>query len=307
MYFRIDTTLTKKMDSSSSLLGCGYDCKFSLIKGNDYIRNRIIDVKRLLNGEGYDYIKHLSMSFPLLEINKAILHQSGYSHSLISATLDKHVKDLMEISGVKTSIGNIQLKLFRTVTNSFNNKSTGNIFFTYEYFRPTCILTLPEVYPEYLCYFLSDSFIKDLYSKSADDIVRIYGTHVLTDITLGGWISVSAIAKLSSKGDEKEMVKSMNLYYNHFYNSSYSANGNRYFPNCDSIICNIHMTGGNQSDIEIKDNQIVGFQKWLQNINLNNEQIVDIGSIKKILLLSDFIMDVSKKKEIEDAIIRYCN
>ena len=179
---------------------------------------------------------------------------------------------------VKTHLNNTQLNLFTLVIDSLNNRNFRDGYFTYEYFRPTRTFTLPEVYPDYLCYFLSDNFIKDLYTKSADDIVKIYGTHVLTDITLGGWISVSSIVRLSRKSYEEDVTTEMNLYYNHFHNSSYSANGNEYFENCDSLIFYIHLTGGNQSTIKINNNQILGFQDWMQSINSQNEQIIDINN-----------------------------
>lgn len=309
MFFKIDTLL-KRSESSLNLLGCGYDCKFSPVKGNAHVKNRVINVNRLLNGEGYDYVKQLSVKYPSsLEINKAILYESGCASSIISKTIDKHIKDISFANMVETHVGNTQLNLFTVITDSLNNKNLRDGYFTYDYFRPTCTFTLPEVYPDYLCYFLSDDFIKDLYAKSADDIVRIYGTHVLTDIILGGWISISSIARLSSEGFSEDLVKEMNLYYNHFYNSSYSVNGDKYFENCDSLNFYIHLIGGNQSAIKIKDNQILGFQDWMQSINSKNEQIVGIGnrSTMKTFLLSNFIMDIKKRKEIENAIIRYCN
>lgn len=310
MIFKIDTLLEKRIESSLSLLGCGYDCKLSPIKGNAYVRNRVIDVNRLLNGEGYDYVKHFFVKLPsFLEINKATLYESGYTNSIANKTLDKHIKDISSANWVKTHLNNTQLNLFTLVIDSLNNRNFRDGYFTYEYFRPTRTFTLPEVYPDYLCYFLSDNFIKDLYTKSADDIVKIYGTHVLTDITLGGWISVSSIVRLSRKSYEEDVTTEMNLYYNHFHNSSYSANGNEYFENCDSLIFYIHLTGGNQSTIKINNNQILGFQDWMQSINSQNEQIIDINntSTMKTFLLSDFILDIKKRKEIEDAIIRYCN
>lgn len=310
MTFKIDTLLNLKNEVSLNLLGCGYDCKFSPIKGNAYVRNRVIDVDRLLNGEGYDYVKQFPVKFPSsLEINNAILYESGYGDLIANETVDKHIKDISSAYWVENHIANTQLNLFTVITDSLNNNILRDGYFTYEYFRPTCTFTLPEISPDYLCYFLSDNFIKDLYSKSADDIVRIYGTHVLTDITLGGWISISSIVKLSHKSYKENIVKEMDLYYNHLHNSSYSANGNEYFENCDSLIFYIHLTGGNQSTIKVKDNQILGFQDWMQSINSPNEQIVGIGNTNmvKTFLLSNFVMDIEKKEQIEDAIIRYCN
>lgn len=305
--FKIDTLLTKETTSSFNLLGCGYDCKFSPLKGNFHVKNRIIDVNKLLKGEGYDYINQLHIQFPPSEVNKAILYESGYTISVISNTSDIQIARIMSLYGIKTYIQGCQPYFFRSITKDFIDNPSEDKYFTYEYLRPTCILTLPNIYPQYLQYFLSDKFIEDLYSKSADDIVKTYGTHLLTDITLGGWISVSAITRLTPKGDGEEIIRSMNLYYNHFYSSHYSTNnGDKYFPNCDRLLFHIHVTGGIPSTIKIKDNQIIGFQEWMQSINSENEQIIDVGNIKQTFPLSDFIVDTTKKKEIEEAIIRYC-
>lgn len=307
MSFHINTSLSENVDSSIVLLGCGYDCKHSLVKGNKYTRKKVIDIKRLLEGNGYDKEKQLVIKFPTSQINKSILHQSGYASSIMSESFNKYIGDFYSESGVKTCINNKQLNLFSIISDSIKSPHVKDGYFLFEYIRPTCRLTLPTIYPEQLCYFLSENFIKDLYTKTADKIVADYGTHVLTDILLGGCISISHKVIFSQKRTYIDIVKEMNLYHDHLYNSTFSTNGQEYFEGCDSINTHLHLTGGEPFKIQINNNQILNFQDWMQTIIKENEQIIGIGNnTNKLFLLSDFIMDINKKKKIEEAIIRYC-
>lgn len=307
MTFLVDTSLSVKVDESFSLLGCGFDCKVSPIKGNFNVKKTVIDVSQLVKGNGYDYMRKLIVKFPLSEVNKSILYQSGYNISNVCQSIDQFREKLYLSTKAENYINDIQLNIFTIIADNFDDIHFGDAYFLFEYYKPTSKLTLPEINPKYLCYFLTQDFIKDLYSKSPDEIIEIYGTHVLTDILLGGWISISSIVNFSSNTNIGA-VKDMNLYYSHFLNSSFSDNGQRYFEGFDNIAFYIYATGGECRNIQICNNQILGFQNWFHSICDDNEQIIGIGNnTNQIFLLSDFIMDIEKKREIEEAIIRYCN
>lgn len=307
MSFRINASLAENVDSSIDLLGCGYDCKHSLVKGNQYARKRIIDIERLLKGDGYDDEKQLAVKFYTSEINKSIFYQDGSSSSIIRENFSEYIEDFYSASQIETCINGKQLNLFSTIPDSIKSPQLQVGYCASEYTKPTGRLTLPHIYPEFLCYFLSDNFIKDLYTKTADEIVKDYGTHVLTDILLGGWFSISHTVTFSHNMTYMDIAKEINLYHNHFYNSVYSAKGQEYFEGCDSISTHIHFAGGEPPKIQISNNQILNFRDWAQSITKDNEQIIGAGyNTSHFFLISDFILDINKKKEIEEAISRYC-
>ncbi len=53
----IETVTNDKTYDYIDLLGRGFDCKKSTIKGYINVKGKVIDVERLLAGDGYDYVK----------------------------------------------------------------------------------------------------------------------------------------------------------------------------------------------------------------------------------------------------------
>jgi len=73
---------------------------------------------------------------------------------------------------------------------------------------------------------------------------------------------------------------------------------------------NIHFkaNGGNPSHFVAEGDKIMGFDKWIKEINNQVGTLIGIGqSTTHIFLISDFVKDEKKKTEIEKAILRYCN
>ena len=53
----IETVTSDKTYDYIDLLGRGFDCKKSTIKGYANVKGKVIDIERLLKGDGYDYVK----------------------------------------------------------------------------------------------------------------------------------------------------------------------------------------------------------------------------------------------------------
>lgn len=74
----IETVTSDKTYDYIDLLGRGFDCKKSTIKGYINVKGKVIDVERLLAGDGYDYVKQEPIKlFPYSPIEEHLFYNGG--------------------------------------------------------------------------------------------------------------------------------------------------------------------------------------------------------------------------------------
>ena len=209
---------------------------------------------------------------------------------------------------METKIGDDVLRLFTEDIGNIEENLQGNYFHKAECFHPTSRYTLPHVWPHYLCFFLSKEFLNDLEKSNGDEIVKKYGTHVLTDVLLGGYTSLSYVAQYSYMLSDVDFRKRGQAYTNYFNASRYPLDVNPIFEECSKVNIHFKANGGNSSHFVAEGDKIMGFDKWIKEINNQVGTLIGIGqSTTHIFLISDFVKDEKKKTEIEKAILRYCN
>ncbi|WP_294611939.1 MAC/perforin domain-containing protein [uncultured Bacteroides sp.] len=274
------------------LLGRGFDCKKSIIKGYTHIRSRVLDIDRLQN-----------------EVEKSRFYQSGDFIINGEKNLKRYIDNIYLNSRVNAKIGDEVLNLFAEDVGNTEENLQSNEFYKVEYIRPTGRFTLFDTYPEYLYNFLSKEFIDDLEKCSGDEIVIRYGTHVLTDILLGGYMSISCTAKHDKNQYDVDLKRQAQYYSYEIFSSNYSVNPARVFAGYDEVKIHVRVIGGVESHITLrKENEISGYQNWNESIDYQKGKLIGIGqSTTRIYLISDFIQDAKKKSEIKDAILKYCN
>ena len=166
-------------------------------------------------------------------------------------------------------------------------------------------------------YFLTDDFLRDLKYYTGDDIVAKYGTHVLTDILLGGVCSAMFNAKMTTAANESSFKNEADLFIRQVSVGTGSTEAQKRFSSFKDVSISIVPYGGKtaikQSNISINPSTgelgdfSLNFDDWLNSVDQTTEQVIGIGdNTTKIYFISDFVDDASKKKEIEDAIVRYC-
>ena len=137
------------------------------------------------------------------------------------------------------------LRLFTEDIGNIEENLQGNYFHKAECFHPTSRYTLPHVWPHYLCFFLSKEFLNDLEKSNGDEIVKKYGTHVLTDVLLGGYTSLSYVAQYSYMLSDVDFRKRVQAYTNYFNASRYPLDVNPIFEECSKVNIHFKANGGN--------------------------------------------------------------
>ena len=73
----IETVTSDKTYDYIDLLGRGFDCKKSTIKGYANVKGKVIDIERLLKGDGYDYVKQEPIKLYPGSLEVSLLYQGG--------------------------------------------------------------------------------------------------------------------------------------------------------------------------------------------------------------------------------------
>ncbi|ADV44392.1 Membrane attack complex component/perforin (MACPF) domain protein [Bacteroides helcogenes P 36-108] len=307
-------------DGKYDLLGYGYDCTFSVFKGSRYGKARIIDIDRFLSGQGRDPITRVEKIMSPGNINIALLHGGGEVEAEWGADLNEYSQGQHNRYNVKSNINAFGLKLFTADLKSYYSDSSrfsnAYCFYRANIQKATRKLTMSEVSPSYLKYFLTDEFLDNLATYTGDQMVAKYGTHVLTDILLGGVSSTIFNAKMTSISNQKAFKNEADLFINQLSAGTGTTEAQKRFNNFKDVKISIKTYGGTSAiDQKISFDPFTGqlgnisfnYTDWMNSVTQSAEQIIGIGNnTTEICLLSDFIGNTTKKKEIEDAIIRYC-
>lgn len=301
-------------DGKYDALGYGYNCFYADFSDPLYVQGKVIDIERLEEGRGRDQITKDELSFTPAKINEAILHGRAQSRIAYGTSIDKLTKKLNV--NVKTKIGTKILKVFSLdLEATINQNSTSNnlnSFYKVDALKTTRRLTLPYTSPSRLKYFLSDEFLADLKELSGQEIIQKYGTHVMTDILLGGNFSAFYTGKYESTDqfNEQEFKAKSN-----FLLSSVKA-GTKYdrtlFKSFKQVNVYIKTQGGtvnssaiiSQSPDGVLDNVSIDYTGWINSVSQNSESLIGIGNPdSQMYLLSDFIEDPIARIDIEAALL----
>ncbi len=167
----------KGIEDDFFMLGYGYDATGKYAHPSS-IRNRILKMEEFNENEGCEiYFMRSTSSGPELQIG---------------GTQKNCITDMGERAGFDTSEINRYKNLFKeTFTSPFKN-DTSFPDLPYKY------IGLSQVHVKYHLYFMymshmqklignyfTDEFKSDLENKSAEEIIRTYGTHLLTAIKIG--------------------------------------------------------------------------------------------------------------------------
>lgn len=301
-------------DGKYDVLGYGYDCFYSDFRDPRYSKARVLDLNRLESGIGRDQTTGKEVVFEPSEINIAILHGQTESKVAYGTSIEKMTQSI-DINA-KTSISTSILKLFSLdleATIKSNGTSYGqDAFYKIDALKMTRKLTLPYTTPSRLKYFLSNEFLSDIKMLSGKELVDKYGSHVMTDILLGGNFSAFYTGKYNSidQSMEAEFKAEAN-----FLLSSVKAGvkySNSLFKSFKNVNIYIKTQGGTQAITSIisqntngqLDNVSFDYTGWMNSVTVNSESLIGIGNPDtEMYLLSDFIDDPTKKKEVEFALL----
>lgn len=169
---------------------------------------------------------------------------------------------------------------------------------------------------EYMADYLTPEFIQDVNRLSPTRLVERYGTHVLTDITIGGRYRLlfrSVIDKTTSRNEKKSIVKAgAEATWNGIKGKAENESTNETITN--KVNENRHKElfvtfyGGKGScmkyDLEEGKPTSLNISEWESNLSLNNANLTDINW-KEAIPLYRFIQDPQKKEAVKKAVEDY--
>lgn len=169
-----------------------------------------------------------------------------------------------------------------------------------------------------LSQYLSFTFIQDLNKFSADDIVKMYGTHVLTDIMVGG--IYSAIYKSAIVEEDNRVEKTRTVSSGAKFNLSkigLDANGtwstteiNERNKKNSKWMCYIKCLGGSTSSttMTLSPNQgpsyTINLGAWTESVDDTHSVLVDVNW-NKTYPIYELVTDPMIKPKLKAAVERY--
>lgn len=202
-----DDLQLKAMDGPYHALGFSYDETEEYLDKKS-IKRAVIDVEKLAEDSKYSVI-----------VNDEV---NGNNEYYYGASSYDYIKDITEKTGVNLSASGDSIKWGKELLGfsasfskdkefqTIESLSTKYSFASVDVRKDVKWLQLAEDV-DYLSNFLTDKFIRDVANMtSADKFVQDYGTHVLTDITIGGILRImytSSLIKEDNVERKKEAMK----------------------------------------------------------------------------------------------------
>ena len=284
-------------DGKHDLLGWGYDPSIGYLNPNEYNKLQVIDVDRLYleqTGNFYHGSPNTNLS-TIVAGSDAI----DWSFDLTS-----------KFSGSATyKVVTASMKRDITINNSISTKSSYATYFM------TVSLQREKLYHsiDVLKSYLTPTFITAINTLSPNQIINNYGTHVFTDITIGGKLEVNfkSLANSSSKKITVNSGISAAIEKVFSLNADNSV-GYAYKDLNTDVKCTYKTIGGDPSKCifgEITDatqSYKTNLNTWSQSVTLNNSEIVDIGE-SSLIPIYEFVSDPIRKEAIKTAVNNYLN
>ena len=257
-------------------------------------------------GYGYDitsdYLGEASVRQPVLDVEAFIRDNKGRFDNPFIGTIEQKVTAGEDAwSFLQQTISNTN---FSGSVAAMGKSDTSKGFF--------------YTNAETLSRYLSSNFIADLNKYSADEIVRMYGTHVLTKITVGGSYRAyykSVIVEEANRTEKMKTVtagakynmKKVGLDANGSWNTTTITETNKKNSNWT---CDIKCLGGTTSGttITLSPNQgpttTINLGAWTQSVDDTHSRLVDVDW-NATYPIYDLVSDPAKKVALKNAVEKY--
>ena len=287
--------------SDTAFLGYGYDVT-GLYCHPSGVRANVIDMAKFIDNEPNRFERKLGTSSD----TKVVAAENAMEYcSKLTTKLDVDVKYKKVFSGA--------LSLKFDYKNSCSSKySFASFFLIMRKASVSLVADSSDLKP-----YLSAQFLKDIQHKSAESLIHFYGTHVMTNITLGGRLEVlcrsiieDSIKAYSIEVGVKASVKKIaNIATDTSYDESTVTKNKELTVNIETIggdpsKCMIDSFDYTKASSELKSN----FASWQNSLNNDNMTLVDMAK-GSLICIADLIPDepafAQKKKELTAAIETY--
>lgn len=289
--------------ADTAFLGYGYDVT-GLYCHPSGVRAHVIDIHRFLeNGADADrYERKVGTSSD----TKIIAAENAEEYCVkLTTKLEVDVKYKKLFSGA--------LSLKFDYNNTCSSKySFGSFFLIMRKASVSLVADDADLQP-----YLSAQFLKDFLSKPCTTLIRLYGTHLMTNIVLGGRLEVLCRSIIEHTEKEKVIGAGIKASYKKILNASADVTYDESLvKNNKELQVNIETIGGDPSKCiidsfdytkasgDLKSN----FASWQNSLNDSNMTLVDMekGSLIPLVdLIPDEPIYKNKKEEFAKAVDKY--
>ncbi|PWG81188.1 MAC/perforin domain-containing protein [Pararcticibacter amylolyticus] len=224
-------------------------------------------------------------------------------------------------ANVTTTFGGIGGKGFlgfkQTIKAAFKDTSSYSEKYVYAHYsrmlaRKRVFFTTPTM--DILKNYLSESFKEDLKTVSAAELVKRYGTHVLTNIVLGAKLDI--LYQTETTKSDRFKAGSIGLDVNIW--SAFHIEGSAHYTqseNSENYNQTINYTSrGGENNLKVEGNiflakgtdvpPTINYSDWEASCSDRNMTLINFGP-NGMLPLWDFIEDPAKKAEVQNYISGY--
>lgn len=300
-------------DGEYDVLGYGYDITDDYM-GENSTRLKILDVEALVKADASRFDN------PFL----GVIDQRCFAGEDAQSFLSQIITDT-NFSG---SVGSLPEKKDKqgffsaTITTGFKSSSKYSYSSKYSFARAEVFKKqrkyLLNTDVKTLSKYLLSSFAEDLNRYSADKIVEMYGTHVLTNITVGGTYTAyykSTIIEENSSTEKTNTVsagakfnlKKVGLDANGSWSKTEIEERNKKNSNWE---CCIKSLGGSTSGTTITlvpgqgPTFTINLGAWTESVDDQHSRLFDVDW-NATYPIYDLISDPVKKQQIKEAVFRY--
>jgi hypothetical protein len=308
--------------NSDAILGYSYDVGNSILGDYSNVKYQVVDIEKVKE-IGNTYVT------PLL-LNNATTQ--SYSYNGMSKYEANTCVTKKVASGFSLNVGLFKIgrqkkttEVFKTAVSDNNNAVFGelNLLLNNSSFTLSCTSGNRKLFSRQC---LSNSFLRDLYTSTTQDVLTNYGQFVLTGYITGGkaFALFAGIGNENSSSESKEKDMNDDISASFSWKSGNSTNltsgslgfgkGNSSYSSYQYKTKNIQMSiqtfGGNTTTQAFvgpaeMDNLSIDMTSWWNSLNdVNKHTIIDIKD-GGLYPLSAFVLEKNFKNRLDDTTNKY--
>lgn len=284
------TSLKAQGENQIDVLGYGYDVTGEYL---DPLRSKkqIIDIERIMAERP----------------NSVCDAHPGYSKTFITEGADALVFTSKLSRVVKENLKAV----FSGQISSDNSKEVNS---KYSYAFANRYIYLKnirfEVLEDKLAQYLTKEFTDDLNSLTPELLVKLYGTHVFTNVFLGGKCHLTYKSVVKSEKKEEAITYGASAALKNVFGIVSGYKENTTLENSNTDVSVVYFTKGGNKSMGIEGTYTTGtpvtfnLNNWSSTVNESNMELIDVGD-ESLIPLYDFIQDPTKKEFIKSYIENY--
>lgn len=278
-------------------------------------------------GHGYnatgEYANATASGFKVIDVERLKAEQSGrvISENTFSQEYNeeygKNAEAYSKMVSTKVDV-TAGIPLFKkTLSVAFNSAVTTNNKFDAKYIYGSYNLTIKQkrlrfnVTVDMLGDYLTPEFIQDLQTKTPQQIVQDYGTHVAVDIYTGAKMNIMFQSETTNENRERAARIGVKVGMDKIFDVSVTndVNTSESYKNYSSKLW-YRTIGGDPSKGLIGEINLeqpttkVNISNWQSSSTVNNSVLVDFGQ-NGLVFIYDLIKDPVKKQELKTYVNQY--